>query len=213
MYHVIGTPPAGQGPPELWVSRERFAAEMALLARRGYEAVTLETVFDAWAGRGGLPRRPVVLSFDDGYLSDGTFVARTLRARGWPGVLNLETHNLGPDGLPRHLATRMAREGWEIDSHTVDHPDLTTVDPARLRAELVDSRDRIRRELGSAPQFFCYPAGRYDATVIAAVKAAGYRGATTELPGAARSTDDPYELPRIRVNGSDTPDALLAKLG
>jgi hypothetical protein len=60
--------------------------------------------------------------------------------------------------------------------------------------------------------FFCYPAGRYDATVEAAVRAAGYLGATTVQPGLAGPRGDRYALPRIRVNGSETPAQVLAAI-
>ena len=103
-------------------------------------------------------------------------------------------------------------DGWEIDSHTLTHPDLTTLDDAQLRTELVGSRQRIKTLFGEAPQFFCYPAGKYDAHVEAAVRAAGYRGATTELPGAARRSDDPYALPRLRITNADTGAALVRRL-
>jgi hypothetical protein len=58
---------------------------------------------------------------------------------------------------------------------------------------------------------FCYPSGRYDDTVIAAVKAAGYRAATTTDPGLA-SRGEPYTLKRVRVNGGDGVPGLAASL-
>src|SRR5436190_1979363 len=79
-------------------SSPRFARQVATLERTGYTAVTLERVWRAWRGEASLPRRPVVLSFDDGYLSQSRTAARTLRARGWPGVLNLEVDRLGVAG-------------------------------------------------------------------------------------------------------------------
>jgi peptidoglycan/xylan/chitin deacetylase (PgdA/CDA1 family) len=48
---------------------------------------------------------------------------------------------------------------------------------------------------------FCYPAGRYDEETIAAVEAAGYAGATTEIPGYATS-ERPYEMARFEILGS-----------
>jgi hypothetical protein len=45
----------------------------------------------------------------------------------------------------------------------------------------------------------------------AAVRAAGYRAATTELPGAARPSGDRFALPRIRVGATDTAAAVVAE--
>jgi peptidoglycan/xylan/chitin deacetylase (PgdA/CDA1 family) len=201
MYHVINRAPAGTSQPELWVPREDFAAQVAMLARSGYHAVTLQQVYDAWHRGGLLPSKPIVLSFDDGYHSHYTHALPILRARRWPGVLNLETKLLQTDLRPPEVSALIAA-GWEVDAHTVNHPDLTTLPAAQLRAEVAGSREQIRRRFGEPVNFFCYPAGRFNATVVAAVRQAGFLGATTTEPGLA-SPDQPFQLRRIRVNGSD----------
>jgi hypothetical protein len=48
--------------------------------------------------------------------------------------------------------------------------------------------------------------------VIAAVKAAGYVGSTTVIPGWANPTEDPYRLPRLRVLGGTSPTELLDQI-
>ena len=126
MYHVVTAAPAGTAYPELWTPRETFRATIALLKREGYRGVTLGQVWDAWHGGQGLPAKPIVVSFDDGYLSQYTHAKPTLRAAGWPGVLNLDK-NIGPGGLTGRQVRSMIAAGWEIDSHTLTHPDLTTV--------------------------------------------------------------------------------------
>ena len=60
------------------------------------------------------------------------------------------------------------------------------------------------------PNWFCYSSGRYNAAVVAAVKPAGYVGATTVSPGWARRSDDPYRLPRLRVLAGTSPQAPLS---
>ena len=106
-----------------------------------------------------------------------------LRKLGWPAVLNLEWKNLGPKGLPRPQIRELLRAGWELDSHTLTHPDLTTVGPAQLRRELVVSRQRLRRAFGVPVDAFC--ATRPGATTRRSRPrswAAGYRAATTIGP-------------------------------
>ncbi len=212
MYHVISAPAAGTRYPELWVAPAAFRAQMYALARAGYRGVTLRQAFAAWHDGAPVPERPVVISFDDGYRSHSTAAAPVLRALGWPGVLNLEINNVSPDTISLGRLRGLVNDGWEIDSHTVLHPDLTTLGPVALRVELVRSRAWIHRRLGVDAAYFCYPAGRFDAAVVAAVRAAGYHGATTELPGSATARDDPYRLPRMRVTGSESADAVLAAL-
>jgi peptidoglycan/xylan/chitin deacetylase (PgdA/CDA1 family) len=211
MYHVLSAAPRGAPEPQLWVSKRRFAGEMGALHGTGYHAITLATAVRAWRHGGPLPSRPVVISFDDGYLSDYTHARPVLRRLGWPGVLNLVLQNVGPGGITAREVRGLIASGWEIDSHTLTHPDLTTLPPVVLRHELVGSRAEIRRRFGQPADFFCYPSGRYDARVEAAVRAAGYRAATTVDEGYAVGGQG-FALKRIRVNGTDTAATLLARL-
>ena len=203
MYHVIARAPASAPYPQLFVAPADFRAQMAWLARHGYHGVTLRRAYDYWTRGYALPPRPVVLSFDDGYLSDYTDAMPVLHRRGWPGVLNLEVHNVQPGDLTAYQVRALIRAGWEVDAHTLTHPDLTTLDPARLRQEVAGSRAWIRRRFRVAVDFFCYPAGKYDARVIAAVRAAGYLAATTVNYGFASPRQGLYTLDRIRIEGLD----------
>ena len=212
LYHVIGPVPAGARLPSLFVAPSRFATHVRALRRAGYRAVTLRQVWDAWHGRGTLPRRPIVVSFDDGTAGHVRHALPALRRAGWPGVLNL-AWNFLPDIGGTAAVRRLARAGWEIDSHSVTHPDLTQLSAAGLRRELTGSRTRIKRAFGPrAANFFAYPSGRYDARVKRAVRAAGYLAATTVERGFARPTTDPYALARIQVGGGMNASELLRRL-
>jgi peptidoglycan/xylan/chitin deacetylase (PgdA/CDA1 family) len=210
MYHVIGYVKPGTPNQELWVSPSTFAGTVRALARAGYHGVTLQRVWDAWHGRGQLPSKPVVFSFDDGYYGQYRNARPTLAHQGWPGVLNLKLGNLADMGGPANIK-RMVAEGWEIDDHTITHPDLTTVGASALRYEIGTSRQRFHKLFGVPANFFCYPAGRYDAAVIAEVKRAGFNAATSTRFGFARPQDT-YTLARVRVNRSDGVDGVLRNL-
>jgi peptidoglycan/xylan/chitin deacetylase (PgdA/CDA1 family) len=208
-YHVLGSPAADAPYPELYVSRPDFHRQMDWLEEHGYQAVTLEAVEDAWYGGGTLPAKPVVISFDDGYRPQFTYALPELRKHGWPGVLNLKAE--GSD-LYESNVRAMIDAGWELAAHTIDHSDLTTLDGAALKRETAGARRILRREYGVPVKDFCYPAGQFDATVIAAVEAAGYVTATTEIPGDA-SRDAPYELARFEILGSTGVAGMAADLG
>jgi len=211
MYHVIGPVPPGAPLPELYVSRADFAGQLRWLASHGYHGVTLRAVFLYWRGRRSLPPKPVVLTFDDGYRGDFTIADPLLKARRWPAVLNLEYAKVVHGDLSAAMIRRMLADGWELASHTLTHPDLTTVDQARLQMEIERSRTVLRRRFGVRVDFFCYPSGRYNAAVIRAVRAAGYLGATTTAPGLA-GPRSAFTLNRIRIDGIDGVRGLAAKL-
>lgn len=213
MYHVTKAAPAGTPYPELWVSPQDFKGQMNWLADNGYTGITMKRLFEYWDDGYALPGKPVVISFDDGYPSHDKVARPVLAKHGWPGVLFVELNNVGsPDtGFTASMVRDLIAAGWEIDSHTVTHPDLTTIGPERLKFELTASRKRIKREYGVPADFFCYPAGRYNATVVAAVKRAGYRGATTTVQGAGEP-GRPFELKRVRIDGADGVSGFAAKM-
>jgi peptidoglycan/xylan/chitin deacetylase (PgdA/CDA1 family) len=208
-YHVLGAPAADAPYPELYVSRPDFHQQMDWLDQHGYQAVTLEQVEAAWNHGGTLPPKPVVVSFDDGYRPQFTYALPELRKHGWAGVLNLKAE--GSD-LYESNVRAMIDAGWELASHTIDHSDLTTLDAAALKRETAGARQILRHEYGVPVKDFCYPAGQFDPTVIAAVKAAGYVTATTEIPGEA-DRDAPYELARFEILGSTGVAGMAADLG
>lgn len=212
LYHVIGAPPPGTPFRELYVRRSDFAAQLRWLHRHGYRAVSLRRVLDYWRRGFALPPRPIVLSFDDGYRQDFTTARPLLRRYRWPGVLNLAVQNVLDGKLTIPQLRALVSNGWEVDAHTLTHPDLTTLDARQLRRQVRGSRRWIRRRLGVPVEFFCYPAGAYDARVVAAVRAAGFRGATATRAGYASASDGVFTLDRIRIDGSDGVSGLAAKL-
>jgi peptidoglycan/xylan/chitin deacetylase (PgdA/CDA1 family) len=207
-YHVLGAASADAPFPELYTTRVDFRNEMNWLDGHGYGAVTLDQVQRAWYQGATLPPRPVVISFDDGYRPQFTYALPELRRHGWAGLLNLKAG--GGDLYPSNVRAMLAA-GWELAAHTINHLDLTTLDAASLKHEVAGSRAILRRDYGVPVNNFCYPAGSFNATVIAAVRTAGYAGATTEIPGYA-GREKPYELARFEILGSTGVPGLASML-
>lgn len=214
LYHRVKAPPPGESQA-LYVPPRLFARQLRALDRAGYTAVTMRQARAHWSGGKRLPKRPVVLTFDDGFHDQYSHAARLLRARDWPGVLYLPVGRLGENGaLTKRQIRRMLRDGWELGAHSLSHADLTTVDAEQLEAEVAGSREALRRDFPNAPvETFAYPYGRFDATVVAAVRKAGFADATTTQRGAASPADGMFRLRRIIVNGTFTPERLLGAVG
>ncbi len=192
LYHELGIAPPTEPYPGLYMPYPIFAQEMAWLHSAGYQAVTLDEVLNAWYHHGTLPAKPIVITFDNGYPPQVTFAPKILSKYGWPAVLNEITDN----HLYNYQIAHVLKLGWEVDSHSVTHPDLATATPAELKYQLVASRQFLQRTFHIPVNGFAYPSSDFNATVIAAVKAAGYKDATTE--GFAYATrNEPYLLPRF----------------
>jgi peptidoglycan/xylan/chitin deacetylase (PgdA/CDA1 family) len=207
VYHALGEAPPSEEYPGLYVSEPEFEEEMAWLRSVGYEAVTLDQVEGAWYHHGKLPAKPIVITFDNGYPAQVTFAPKVLSRYGWPGVLfEITEEHLRPKEIRPVIEL-----GWEVDSHSATHPDLTELSGKELEYQVAASRRYLRRKFGVPSDNFCYPSSEYDAATIAAVKEAGYVGAVTENAGYA-SRGLPYELDRYEIEGGDGVAGLAADL-
>jgi peptidoglycan/xylan/chitin deacetylase (PgdA/CDA1 family) len=215
MYHVIAAPPTGAPFPGLYVPPEEFAEQMQALKRAGWHAVTLDQVETYW--RKGVPLgagKPIVISFDNGYQSQYSQALPVLRRLGWVGDENIQLTGLPPSqgGLGQAQIHGLIAAGWELDTQGFSHADLIELDAQQLHYQVAVARSVVQQRYHVPVNWFCYPSGHYDATVLEAVKAAGYTGSTTVVPGWAHPGDDPYRLHRLRVLGGTSPEALLAQI-
>ncbi len=215
MYHVINPPPAGAPFPGLYVSASEFAAQMKALTKAGFHAVTLDQLEAYWRHGAPLPPgKPIVVSFDNGYQSQYTNALPVLRGLGWVGDENIQLTGLPPSqgGLSEAQVRGLVAAGWELDTQGFSHADLITLDASQLAYQVAGARKVLQQRYGVPVDWFCYPSGHYDAAVIAEVKAAGFTGSTTVVPGWAGPDSDPYRLPRLRVLGGTSPEALLGEI-
>ncbi len=188
---------------------------MQALKQAGWHAVTLNQLEANWTR--GLPLgpgRPFVLTFDNGYQSQYTNAMPVLRRLGWVGVENLQLSGLpaAQGGLSQSQIRGLLRSGWELDTQGMSHADLITLGAAQLHYQVDVARELLRRRYDVPVNWFGYLFGHYDAAVISAVRAAGFEGSTTVVPGWASRLDDPYRLPRLRVLGGTTPAELLSQI-
>jgi peptidoglycan/xylan/chitin deacetylase (PgdA/CDA1 family) len=212
MYHVIAAPPAGAPFPGLYVEPAEFAEQMHALASAGWHAVTLDQVEEYWRRGVSLgTSKPIVISFDNGYNSQYTQALPVLRSLGWVGDENLQLTGLPPSqgGLGPEQIRGLLAAGWELDTQGISHADLITLDAEQLHYQVAVARETLQSRYHVPVNWFCYPSGDYDPAVVAAVKAAGFVGSTTVVPGWAHPSDDSYRLHRLRVLGETTGQELL----
>jgi peptidoglycan/xylan/chitin deacetylase (PgdA/CDA1 family) len=216
MYHEV-SPTPHPSFRRYTVTVRAFTWQMRWLAARGYQAIDMDALLRARMGQGSLPERPVLITFDDGFQGAIDHAVPVLRAHEFTAVFYLVTGLMGttsrwmlPElGLELPLITwdsarALAAAGFQCGTHTVTHPRLASLEPARCRAELVDARRRLEDELGRPAVHLAYPYGSYDPGVQALAAEAGYVTACSTRAGLSMVDDDPLAIHRVTVYGHDS---------
>ncbi|NUQ01003.1 MAG: polysaccharide deacetylase family protein, partial [Armatimonadetes bacterium] len=198
MYHDVV-----QGEKGVWfdLAIEEFEQDLARLEAAGATPISLRQWW-AYITRGEeLPKKPILLTFDDGYDSVYKLIYPRLKQRKWPAVFFIVTSTVGRRTGKDHLTWDQMREMratglFEFQAHTVTHPYLTQIPVAQMERELIDCRATLERELGSGVQFLCYPIGDRNAEVIRAAKNAGYVAGFTMTAGGSAQSDNIMEVNR-----------------
>jgi peptidoglycan/xylan/chitin deacetylase (PgdA/CDA1 family) len=217
MYHLIGRirPEDPSITQRLTVTPDDFAAQMRWLKRNGFHAVSQRQAFAALEHGAKLPSHPIMITFDDGYRDVWANALPVLMRLHMPATAYVITSRIS-DFDPRTLTWgqlhALERNGVTIGSHTVTHPDLTTLSDEQALVELRNSRRRLERHLNMPVQWFAYPAGAHDARIVKLVRRAGYVLAVTTQPGAAQSAQTPLELHRYEILDSTHVSGLAALL-
>jgi peptidoglycan/xylan/chitin deacetylase (PgdA/CDA1 family) len=188
---------------------------MQALKSAGWTAVTLDQLRAYWSNGAKLPPgKPIVLTFDNGYHSQYAAALPVLRRLGWVADENIQLTGLPPSqgGMTTAEVRALVNAGWELDTQGMSHADLATASPSELQYQIVRARNLLRRTYHVPVNWFCYPSGQYNPTVISALHAAGYIGSTTVVPGWAGPSTDPFRLPRLRVLGGTSPSSLLSQI-
>jgi peptidoglycan/xylan/chitin deacetylase (PgdA/CDA1 family) len=216
MYHEV-SPSPHPAFRRYTVTVRDFTRQMRWLAAFGYQPIDMDTLVRARQGHASLPRRPVVITFDDGFQGCVDHAVPVLRTHGFTAVFYLVAGLMGatsrwlrPElGMELALmswdtARSLAAEGFRCGAHSLTHPRLPGLDSARRRAELVDARRRMEDELGQPVVHLAYPYGAFDQTVQAAAAEAGYVTACSTRPGRSGAGDDLLALHRVTVYGHDS---------
>jgi peptidoglycan/xylan/chitin deacetylase (PgdA/CDA1 family) len=209
MYHYIRVNPVPYDRLgfNLSVTPADFAAQMDWLARNGYHPITLTELHGYLNGQRGLPSRPVILTFDDGYADFYTTALPILRAHDFSAVAYVVSGFVGRPGyMTAAQVIEADRSGIEIGAHTVDHADLVKQSPDGLLYQLTASKAALEQLVGHSVLSLCYPSGKFNPAVAAAAENAGYRDATTTRWGSVRNLPTRFIWDRLRVNGGERLD-------
>jgi peptidoglycan/xylan/chitin deacetylase (PgdA/CDA1 family) len=184
------------------------------LVQQKFHPLSLEEVYAILRSGSPMPRRGIAITFDDSY-RDNLFAAQTLADHGLPATFFVPTSYVDTDRvcpwdthLPRmpnltwEDLRQMVRLGHEIGSHSVNHPNFSTLTSEEAREELLTSRKTIENQLGRPVRWFAYPYGGVEygrPDLVSLAVQAGYDGCLSGFGGFVLPGCDPYLLPREAV--------------
>lgn len=221
MYHQIGPFTRLDGAMNQHRSTycrvDRFAAQMAFLARCGYSVLSMDQAAACLRGEASIPPRAVALTFDDGYENFAQYAWPILRRHRFPAMVYLIAGLIGQparwferDGRPTpplmtaERIRQLRSEGCDFGGHSVSHAKLAAQDETTLRHEVGDCKTMLEDLLGETLCHFCYPFGSHNLPTVEACAAAGWTTATTCDRAPATAADDLLTLPRKAIAWGDS---------
>jgi peptidoglycan/xylan/chitin deacetylase (PgdA/CDA1 family) len=209
MYHCV----ANKKKNSLFVPPAQFEKQISSLAKEGFSFLSANDLYDAWDKGIPLPKRPVVVTFDDGYEDNYQNAFPILKKFNAKATIFVVTGQVGKKGyLNWKQIKEMDRSGIDIESHTVHHPDLRKTTSPQLKKELLLSKQVLESELRRPVIIFCYPYGKYNEAVLQETKKAGYKMAFSTRPGFSSYPQGIFTLHRIRISPDQPLGSFITKL-
>ncbi|MFN7728376.1 MAG: polysaccharide deacetylase family protein [Bdellovibrio sp.] len=214
MYHKV---PDQEIPSrhKIYVSRDNFEKHLLFFQSQGFTTLTFDDLRDFWFEKRPLkdfPAKPLVLTFDDGYLDNLTNAAPLLEKYGMKATLFLlADHSIiqntwdeteaGVDARLIDLEQKKAlpAQVYGIGSHGLEHVDLRKISNDDVLKQMRVSKQKLEQDLGRSVVAFAYPFGHVDSRLPRLAQQAGYDFAVNTDRGALRWVDDRHSLFRINI--------------
>jgi len=215
MYHYVSWLPPGPDAlrRDLTVSPADFEEHLKYLKANGYNTIT---AVDLWwsldTGR-PLPPKPVLLTFDDGYVDHHEVVLPLLKRYGMVGTFAVTANLIGKSGyMTQKMVRALADAGMDVESHAVDHVSVSKLTYASQVYQLCTSRRILSEWTGKDVRHFIFPSGDYLPLPYGPLVSCGYLTAYRKDGGSIESSNDMFALRRARVRGQQGLSALLLAL-
>jgi peptidoglycan/xylan/chitin deacetylase (PgdA/CDA1 family) len=194
IYYKVNAVPGNtlSTPPQMLSRQLRFLKER-------YAVISPEQLISVMTKGGTLPKKAVLLTFDDGYRDVYENAYPILKAMGLKALIFPATDYIGtnkpfphderlpmPNPALDWTQLRMMQDVFTVGSHTQSHRILTALPLHVAKEEIFASKALLEDQLGCAVQFFCYPkgaAGQFSQSLEDLVQAAGYLGSFVTLTG------------------------------
>lgn len=197
MYHSISDEDPNNN---LLVPTAMFEEQMAWLEEHNFTTMNMDEVLESME-TGKVPKRPVAITFDDGYANNYTSAFPSLKKHKLKATFFIITdgvdngYYMSSDNLKE-----MREAGMSIENHTANHLELNNLSKSDAYESIKKAQDYLRNVIGSDGNYLCYPVGKYNDETIQIEKELGIKAAVTTKGGIASSNDGFYTLKRVRIS-------------
>ncbi|HEX4044299.1 MAG TPA: polysaccharide deacetylase family protein [Gammaproteobacteria bacterium] len=182
VYHVLNP----TIPSSMTITPERFESQIKWLKDNGYTVIPLKQLVSYLQGKNvTLPAKPIVITADDGWKSDYTYMYPITRKYNipitlfiYPGTISQGKNALTWDQLKELMKTGL----FDIQAHTFTHPNFKQAKKHMspdayekfVHRELFDSKKVLEDKLGIKIDYLAWPFGIYDSYLEQQAAKAGY---------------------------------------
>lgn len=204
MYHSIDKEidPVTGKLNELRVPKEVFREQMKYLKENGYITLTMSEVYDFFQNSKGVPEKSIVITFDDGYLDNYTNAYPILKEFGFNATVFIISGLVDKDKayMTSEQLKEMELNGIEMQAHTANHPQLSTLDYENQMREIKDSKIFLENLLNKKIEYIAYPYGNYNENTLKIVKELEFKAAYLADGPWAYKTDGVYLYRRVYIS-------------
>lgn len=203
LYHYISVNPYKDDKTRNGLSTPPgiFDQQLKLLTDNGFTTITFDEMAAAFDGKIALPPKPIILTFDDGYV-DFYFNAHPLLQKyNMKVVAFISTGLIGGGAYMTwsQIDELVHSPNVVLEAHSVHHYALNKVNQQVLQNEVVESKQVLEKHTGYTVNWMAYPYGSFNDAVVSAVKKSGYIGAITTVSGIWQYKSRFFYIPRYRA--------------
>lgn len=183
---------------------EVFEKELQYLHENHYTVITLDDLLRGFDGY-PLPKKPVIITFDDGYKEQYAHALPLLEKYHDVATFFVYTNAIGNyrDSMTWEEVNNLKERGMKVAAHTKSHPKLTTIKSREdLIKEITESKTILEAKLKTPIDYFAYPYGLYNDEVQEIVKSTGFVAAVSLDKGSKQSKENIYALKRYNLGSS-----------
>ena len=203
VYHNISATEKGR----LSIAVRNFEAQMRQLQDEGFQTVSLAEFLAFTAGRRQLPRKSVLLTFDDGYKSFVQYARSTLKDYGFGATLFVYSDFIGAgSGLSWQDLRALSEQGYDVQAHSKSHANLRRKEgeseaayAKRIEAELGYPLTLFKKYLGRSSESLAYPYGEVDDELLGYIAKYGYTAAFTVRRQSNAAFVSPLKISRSQI--------------